>query len=564
MSRRTRGTAVVAAVGLALVGGLALEGGPAGAAAGTHLTNVTSANGKAPGLTSPNVLSRELVELARAQGSMPVENPTDGIGYYGYDSTNNTPPLLPTLVNGSYDEAHKTEPDKNTYLVLKDQRGPDAGYDYGTHFLFQGHESGSPGYVTRINLDADPAHRVTLLATRDTAGKALPDFDGSTFDPFANSLLLTAEAGCNGGVWGGAAAYSGASTFGELPALGKGGYEGVQTASDGSIWMVEDVGGSTVSGTNAKLANSYVYRFVPASRGDLSTGTLQALQVKDSGGAPLDTTSSITAPGLAALHQYGHSFTTQWVPIHTTVAGNRTETFCATTAAKAAKATAFKRPENGVFRPGTSFGEFFFTETGDTDANTSAGSAYGGFGGVFKLTQSSPSASTGTLTLAYLGDLQHTGLDNIQFLTADQVAVVEDGGDALHTQRNALDSGYLLDVTQARPTPVRFLAEGRDASATIDSALGGAKAAGDSRAASFGNDGDNEITGIHISDGDPTAAGLLGAQVPRPFSQGWRVFWTQQHGDNVTWEIVPTAAVDSAAGNSGGKGSSGDAERQNS
>ena len=43
-------------------------------------------------------------------------------------------------------EAHKTEPDKNTYLVLRGQPGADPDYDYGTHFLFQGHETGPPGY----------------------------------------------------------------------------------------------------------------------------------------------------------------------------------------------------------------------------------------------------------------------------------------------------------------------------------------------------------------------------------------------------------------------------------
>ena len=201
-----------------------------------------------------------------------------------------------------------------------------------------------------------------------------------------------------------------------------------------------------------------------------------------------------------------------------------------------------------MFRPGTSFGEFFFTETGDTNAATTAGSSYGGFGGVFRLTQANPSADTGRLTLAYLGDVQHTGLDNLAFLTADRLAVVEDAGDGLHQQRNALDSGYLLDVTEAQPTPLRFLAEGRDPSATIDAGLGESKASG------FNNDGDNEITGIHISDGDPTSAGLLGAQVPRPFSQGWRLFWTQQHGDNTTWEVVRAAAVDAAPGNSGSRG----------
>jgi hypothetical protein len=55
----------------------------------------------------------------------------------------------------------------------------------------------------------------------------------------------------------------------------------------------------------------------------------------------------------------------------------------------------------------------------------------------------------------------------------------------------------------------------------------------------FQNDGDNEITGIHISDGDPTVHGILGAKNPHPFRNGWRVFYTQQHGDNITYEIIP-------------------------
>ena len=43
----------------------------------------------------------------------------------------------------------------------------DPAADYGTHFVYQGHEAGSPGYITRINLDADRDHRVTLMATKD-------------------------------------------------------------------------------------------------------------------------------------------------------------------------------------------------------------------------------------------------------------------------------------------------------------------------------------------------------------------------------------------------------------
>jgi len=113
------------------------------------------------------------------------------------------------------------------------------------------------------------------------------------------------------------------------------------------------------------------------------------------------------------------------------------------------------------------------------------------------------------------------------------VTFVEDAGDTLHAQRNALDSGYAFDTTTdySNPSnqPVRWLAEGRDASATIDSAFGG-----------FGkNDGDNEITGVHVSDGDTGVGGILGAKVPNLNSPHWRWFYTQQHGDNTTWEVVP-------------------------
>jgi hypothetical protein len=108
----------------------------------------------------------------------------------------------------------------------------------------------------------------------------------------------------------------------------------------------------------------------------------------------------------------------------------------------------------------------------------------------------------------------------------------------LHTQRNALDSAYLFDVNtdyaKQVNQPIRILAQGRDPSATIDSALNDAHSAN-----GFQNDGDNEITGIHISDGDPTAHGILGAKNPRPCRDGWRVFYTQQHGDNITYEIIP-------------------------
>src|SRR5262249_20662856 len=162
--------------------------------------------------------------------------------------------------------------------VLYGQHGADPKYDYGTHFLFQGHEAGATGYVTRVNLDADPAHRVTLLHTSTTDGTALPDFDGSTWDPWAHKLLFTAELGANGGVWQ-AGSDLGSPMEDISAATGRAGFEGIQNDSAGNLIIVEDSGGATVPGTNAKLPNSFVYRFVPQRRDDLTHGKLQALQV---------------------------------------------------------------------------------------------------------------------------------------------------------------------------------------------------------------------------------------------------------------------------------------------
>ena len=239
------------------------------------------------------------------------------------------------------------------------------------------------------------------------------------------------------------------------------------------------------------------------------------------------------------LHTYGTVFDTKWVTIRDN-AVDGFGVFSANQLAKDKHATPFKRPENGVFRPGSSFREFFFTETGDTSATSTAIPDHGGLGGIMKLTQSSPSADTGRLTLFVKGDLEHTAFDNIAFWGEHRLAVVEDRGEGLHTAGNALDSGWLYDTRKnyadSSNKPIRIIAQGRDPSATIDAALLGSTG--------FVNDGDNEITGIHVSDGDPHHGGILGAKIPRPFKDGWRVFYTQQHGDNVTYEIIRAPSLD--------------------
>jgi hypothetical protein len=81
--------------------------------------------------------------------------------------------------------------------------------------------------------------------------------------------------------------------------------------------------------------------------------------------------------------------------------------------------------------------------------------------------------------------------------------------------------------------PVRFIAEGRDPAAQADAALLDAGTPG------FQNEGDNEVTGIHVSSGSPFVAGMQG-RVGAFLDPRW--FFTQQHGKNQLWEILPEAS----------------------
>jgi secreted PhoX family phosphatase len=292
----------------------------------------------------------------------------------------------------------------------------------------------------------------------------------------------------------------------------------------------------------AKQPNSFVYRFIPRNPHNLDAGgTLQALQVTSNRtGEPIvfhdgQADQDITSPDVRDLHTYGMDFRTRWVTLHDT-STDGFGAFDANALAKQVQATPFKRPENGVFAPATGFSRFVFTETGDTDADSQAGAALGGFGALFELRENGPRANRGHLRMVIRGDELHTGFDNIAFADRTTVLVAEDAGDTLHTQRGRFDSLYAIrtDVSYANGGhhPVRVMYVGRDASATIDSALGDFNG--------FQNEGDNEATGIHVSDGNPTVAGLLGVKVPHAFAPGspWRVFVTAQHGDNVTYELT--------------------------
>src|SRR5258705_10566452 len=212
-----------------------------------------------PVAISDNVYSPEFAPALVVEGIDLLENPSGLITEFG------------NLSDGT-----RTEPDENTYLILDhNPGGPTPDYDYGRHFLFQGHEnSGNLAYVTRINLDvAHPDHRITLLTPVDANGLTnFNSIDGSAWDPFTGTMLFTEEAGTNGGVIEMGADFdpntgAGAGLRTLYGSLGRGGYEGIHPDDWGNILIVEDVGGTTVlnSGRNP---NSFVYRFVPISPDD--------------------------------------------------------------------------------------------------------------------------------------------------------------------------------------------------------------------------------------------------------------------------------------------------------
>ncbi len=529
---------------------IAVAAAPAGAA---DFTPVPNAVAKAEGTASGNVLGGGLIEVPVAVGYMPVENVSGAFPFYGFAGDGSMIPAYGAVQQKNVlIEATKTEPDKNTYLVLSGATGPTAGYDYGTHFLFQGHENGpldasgaSLGHLTRINLDADTAHRITLMAEKDVNGAPIPTIDGSAWDPFAQRILLTAENGSDGGVWVATADFP-SKVEPLLGIFGRASYEGVQVDRNGAIWLVEDEDdkkGTTYP--HSKQPNSFVYRFVPKDPADLTKGgKLQALQIMTADGQPItfhadDVDGDIHSEGMKELHSYGTTLNTAWVTLHDTDTDG-TDSYDANALAKAKGATPLKRPENGQFRPGSDFKEFVFDETGDTNSQSEVGAEYGSFGAVLRIVQASADADTGTIIMAYRGDQAHNGFDNVSFWSADKVVFVEDAGDTMHSQRRAYDSAYVVDLTAdySKPEmqPERLFAIGRDPLATLDTLIGASGAEG------FQNEGDNEITGIHISDGDATVAGLIGTKAPTPFQAGWRFFYTQQHGENATWEVLSNAS----------------------
>lgn len=478
------------------------------------------ANANAASGSPANVYSSDFHAVAVVTGSDPLENPSTFITNFGRLAT-----------------AVPTEPDQNTFVYIPGKlRGPTRGYDYGHNFLIQSHENaGNLAYVTRVNLDvADPAHRITLLTPEGIDGLThFSRIDGSTYDPFTNSVLVTQEGGAaDGGLVEISMKGWPATVTTRYGLSGQCGLEGVHVDKRGRIYLVEDSSGAAASndpndinGANkvARQPNSYVYRLVPYDNHDLSQGgRLQALQVRVDG-QPLtfggtsaqQVFDDVWSTKQVELHS-GASFPTRWITIHDTAISSAS--FDCNATARAAGATPFKRPENGAFKPDGTFEHFFFATTGDTNNLSGAveGLAQrGAWGGVFEVDMTSP--LNGTVKLVALGDAVHNSFDNITWGDSNTFLVTEDRGDTLHDQLNALDSIWAYPLS-ALNAPLRVLAQGRDVSA------------------SGAGIEDNEPTGVYVSNGGKFKNDQFGT--PGSLTEGARGFFTQQHGDNTLYELI--------------------------
>ena len=273
MTRRKRYAALAVLATAAVAGGI-LAGAEAGPSEPPVLTDVATANTRSDGYAPWSKLSVELRQVVVAQGSTKLDGGSasrSSVGYYGYDNdilnAAGQPQMVPTPTTPT--EAHKTEPDKNTYLVFKHGLpGADPHYDYGTHFLFQGHEGARRRPATSRGSTSTPTPTTASRCWRRTTSTGANRSRRSTARPGTRG-----PSGCcspprtpSAPTYAATPGYP--STVTDVSgALGRGGYEGIQDDCDGNIWIAEDIGGSSKPGTTAKQPQQLHLPLRPARPG---------------------------------------------------------------------------------------------------------------------------------------------------------------------------------------------------------------------------------------------------------------------------------------------------------
>ena len=322
-------------------------------------------------------------------GNDTLENPAGIFTRYGYldDSTLQT--------DG---QPTKTEPDQNTYLVTRGSPGgPTAGYDYGHHFLIQGHEVFTPSgatynraYFTRVNLDVtDP--RAPRHAAQPAGGRR--DGQRRALDRRLDVRPVHRPVAVHGrGRQPGRRLRTGAEVERDDGApvanydgsMGKAGYEGIHNDKLGNLILIEDVGGGNVTSERRQAAQLVRVPLRADHAGDLTKGKLQVLQISVNGTpghlpqhddrrrAPAALDDAMGADILAILRPSSRPSGSPSTTRPSTARRRSTRTPRPRPAGVGAnanagnKGTPLKRPENAKFVPGTDFRSFVVAETGDT------------------------------------------------------------------------------------------------------------------------------------------------------------------------------------------------------
>ena len=190
--------------------------------------------------------------------------------------------------------------------------------------------------------------------------------------------------------------------------------------------------------------------------------------------------------------------------------------------------------------PGSGFKSFVFVETGDTNkdgGNYPGAAERGAWGALLRIDMPSRAPTTRTITTIAPATRTTTPSTTRGSSTRTRCSSPRIAATRCITQLNVLDSLWSFDLTDSlddiNAAAKRLVAQGRDPEATKDAANHEA-----TPPVTDQNDGDNEVTGNFISDGSTSIDGLLGTSDPGSL-KGVRIFFTQQHGENITYEINP-------------------------
>ncbi len=177
-----------------------------------------------------------------------------------------------------------------------------------------------PATSRRINLDADGAHRVTLMAATDVTGAPLADIDGSTWDPFAQRLIFTTESAGAPDVPGDArpSRRSSRTSRARSGAAATKASRTTPTATSGSSRTSAAPSRRPPRTPRCRTASSTAScRSTRTASRRASCRSCRSPRSARASRSPSRATDAVTAD-IGDLHTYGNSFATAWVTIHDT------------------------------------------------------------------------------------------------------------------------------------------------------------------------------------------------------------------------------------------------------